>query len=335
MSGPTACATAASVIKKPCSPSNPYSGSATPATNTAISSSSTIDEHPYTFPADKPFMWIRGRQVGGKTFCWARVSYRYSDFEFQAAARDGYGENWPVTYKEMEPYYDRVEQYIGVSGSAEGLPQFPDGKFLPPMRLSCGEIQAGQAIERRFGWRIVPDRTANLTVPHNGRPACHYCDQCQRGCYTASYFNSPSVTLPDAARTGRFTLVSDAIVSHLAMDDRGKASGVVFLDRQTRAEREAHGRAVVLAASALESTRILLNSRSPRFPEGVGASSGVLGHYLMDHFTLEQGGGLLPALQVVAPRAGRASRWLYRSEIRQCRSAIRRQEFPPRLLSGR
>jgi choline dehydrogenase-like flavoprotein len=254
-------------------------------------------EHPYSFPEDKPFMWIRGRQVGGKTFCWARVSYRYSDFEFQAAARDGYGENWPVTYKEMEPYYDRVEQYIGVSGSAEGLPQFPDGKFLPPMRLSCGEIEASKAIERRFGWRIIPDRTANLTVPHNGRPACHYCDQCQRGCYTASYFNSPSVTLPDAARTGRFTLVSDAVVSHLAMDDRGKAAGVVFLDRQTRAEREAHGRAVVLAASALESTRILLNSRSARFPEGVGASSGALGHYLMDHFTLEHGGGLLPALK--------------------------------------
>jgi choline dehydrogenase-like flavoprotein len=254
-------------------------------------------EHPYTFPEDKPFMWIRGRQVGGKTFCWARVSYRYSDFEFQAAGRDGYGENWPVTYKEMEPYYDRVEQYIGVSGSVEGLPQFPDGKFLPPMRLSCGEIHASQAIERRFGWRIVPDRTANLTVPHNGRPACHYCDQCQRGCYTASYFNSPSVTLPDAARTGRLTLVSDAIVSHLAMDDRGRATGVVFLDRQTRAEREARGRVIVLAASALESTRILLNSRSPRFPEGVGASSGALGHYLMDHFTLEHGGGLLPALK--------------------------------------
>jgi choline dehydrogenase-like flavoprotein len=254
-------------------------------------------EHPYTFPEDKPFMWIRGRQVGGKTFCWACVSYRYSDFEFESTGRDGYGENWPVTYREMEPYYDRVEQYIGVSGSAEGLPQFPDGKFLPPMRLSCGEIEASKAIERRFGWRIIPDRTANLTVPHNGRPACHYCDQCQRGCYTASYFNSPSVTLPDAARTGRFTLVSDAIVSHLSMDDLCRATGVVFLDRQTRAEREAHGRTIVLAASALESTRILLNSRSPRFPEGVGASSGVLGHYLMDHFTLENGGGLLPALQ--------------------------------------
>ncbi len=254
-------------------------------------------ELPYTFPPDKPFMWIRGRQVGGKTFCWARVSYRYSDFEFQGAARDGYGENWPVTYKDLEPYYDRVEQYIGVSGSVEGLPQFPDGRFLPAMRLSCGEAHAGKIVERRFGWRVIPDRTANLTVPHNGRPACHYCDQCQRGCYTASYFNSPSTTLPDAARTRRLTLVNGAIVSHLVMNDGGKADGVIFLDRQTRAEREARARVVVLAAGALESTRILLNSRSPRYPDGVGASSGVLGHYLMDHFTLEDGGGILPALK--------------------------------------
>jgi choline dehydrogenase-like flavoprotein len=258
-----------------------------------------VNDHelPYTFPADKPFMWIRGRQVGGKTFCWARVSYRYSDFELQAATRDGYGENWPISYRDLEPYYDKVERYIGVSGSAEGLPQFPDGNFLPPMRLSCGEIHAGKIVEKEFGWRIIPDRTANLTVPHNGRPACHYCDQCQRGCYTASYFNSPSTTLPDAARTGKLTLVSDAIVSHLVMNDGGKASGVVFLDRQTRAEREARGRVVVLAAGALESTRILLNSRSSRHPEGVGASSGALGHYLMDHFTLEDGGGVLPALK--------------------------------------
>jgi len=254
-------------------------------------------EHPYTFDADKPFMWIRGRQVGGKTFCWGRICYRYSDFEFQPASRDGYGENWPVTYRDIEPYYDQVESYIGVSGSREGLPQFPDGKFLPPMRLSCGEVYARDIIGKQFGWRAMPDRSANLTVPLNGRPACHYCDHCNRGCFTASYFNSPSVTLPDAARTGRFTLASDAVVSHLVMNDKGKASGVVFLDRNTRAEREARGRVVVLAASALESTRILLNSRSRRFPEGVGASSGALGHYLMDHFTMESASGIIPALK--------------------------------------
>jgi len=254
-------------------------------------------ENPYTFPTDKPFMWIRGRQVGGRTFCWARVSHRYSDFEFKAASRDGYGEDWPFSYKDLEPYYDKVESFIGVSGSYEGLAQLPDGKFLPPMRLSCGEILAKEIIEKKFGWRVIPDRTANLTVPHNGRPACHYCDQCQRGCHTASYFNSPSVTLPAAARTGHFTLISDAVVSHLLMNREGKAGGVSYVERTSHVHREASGKVVVLAAGALESTRILLNSTSRRFPEGVGNAQGVLGHYLMDHFTVEGAGGEILSLR--------------------------------------
>jgi len=254
-------------------------------------------EHPYTFPADKPFMWIRGRQVGGKTFCWARESYRFSDNEFKAASRDGYGEDWPISYKELEPYYDLVESYIGVSGSHEGLPQMPDGKFLPPMNLSCGALQAKEVIERKFGWRVMPDRVANLTVDHRGRPACHYCDQCQRGCYTASYFNSPSVTLPAAARTGKFTLVSDAIVSEVMVDSAGRATGVHYIDRNSREHREAFAKVIVVAAGALESTRILLNSKSSAHPHGVGNSNGVLGHYLMDHFTLEGANGLMPNLK--------------------------------------
>ncbi|MBV9301839.1 MAG: GMC family oxidoreductase [Acidobacteriaceae bacterium] len=254
-------------------------------------------EHPYTFPPEKPFMWIRGRQVGGKTFCWARESYRYSDFEFKAASRDGYEQDWPFSYADLEPYYDKVESFIGVSASYEGLPQMPDGKFLPPMNLSCGAVHAKQVIEKRFRWRVMPDRVANLTLPHNGRPACHYCDQCQRGCYTASYFNSPSVTLPAAARTGRFTLVPDAVVSHVLMNREGKAEGVHYVDRVTKKDREARARIVVLAAATLESTRILLNSRSPRFPNGVGNSSGILGHYLMDHFTIEGAGGEFAELQ--------------------------------------
>jgi choline dehydrogenase-like flavoprotein len=254
-------------------------------------------EHPYTFPADKPFMWIRGRQIGGKTFCWARESYRFSDNEFKAASRDGYGEDWPIVYRELEPYYDRVENFIGVSGSREGLPQMPDGKFLPPMNLSCGALQAKKVIEQKFGWRVIPDRVANLTVPHNGRPACHYCDQCQRGCFTASYFNSPSVTLPAAARTGKLTLVSDAIVSDLIMDSSGRAKGVHYIDRITHDHREAYARIVVVAAGALESTRILLNSKSPSHPQGVGNSTGVLGHYLMDHFTIENAGGFMPGFK--------------------------------------
>lgn len=254
-------------------------------------------EHPYTFPAEKPFMWIRGRQVGGKTFCWARESYRYSDNEFKAASRDGYGEDWPISYKELEPYYDQVESFIGVSGSREGLPQFPDGQFLPPMALSCGAAQARKVVGHKFGWRVMPDRVAVLTVPHRGRPACHYCDECQRGCFTASYFNSPSVTLPAAARTGKLTLVSDAVVSHVLMNRHGQAEGVHYIDRGTHQHREAYGRVVVLAAAALESTRILLNSRSPLFPQGVGNQEGVLGHYLMDHFTVEGAGGMMPSLR--------------------------------------
>ncbi|MGH9328779.1 MAG: GMC oxidoreductase [Terriglobia bacterium] len=255
------------------------------------------DEHPYTFPPGKPFMWIRGRQVGGKTFCWARESYRYSDNEFKAASRDGYGEDWPFDYNELAPYYDKVESFIGVSGSREGLPQMPDGRFLPPMNLSCGGLLAKQVIEKTFGWRVMPDREANLTVPLNGRPACHYCNECQRGCYTASYFNSPAVTLPAAARTGKFTLQSDAVVSHLLMDREAKATGVHYIERTTHRHREAHARVVVLAASTLESTRILLNSRSPRFPRGVGNSSGVLGHYLQDHFAIHGAGGIIPSLK--------------------------------------
>jgi choline dehydrogenase-like flavoprotein len=254
-------------------------------------------ENPYTFPADKPFMWIRGRQVGGRTFCWARESYRFSEYDFKAASRDGHGEDWPISYAELAPYYDRVESFIGVSGSREGLEQFPDGQFLPPMALSCGSLEARDTIGQKFGWRVIPDRVANLTVAHRGRPACHYCDQCQRGCHTASYFNSPSVTLPAAARTGKFTLVSDAVVSHVLIDSNGAASGVHYIERTTHRHREAHARVVVLAAAALESTRILLNSKSPLFPQGVGNEEGVLGHYLMDHFTVEGAGGFMPGLR--------------------------------------
>ncbi|HEY1677784.1 MAG TPA: GMC family oxidoreductase [Candidatus Sulfotelmatobacter sp.] len=255
------------------------------------------NEHPYTFPADKPFMWIRGRQIGGKTFCWARESYRFSDNEFKAASRDGYGDDWPISYRELEPYYDQVERFIGVSGSREGLPQMPDGRFLPPMNLSCGSLHAKKVIERKLGWRVIPDRVANLTVPHNGRPACHYCDQCQRGCFTASYFNSPSVTLPAAARTGKLTLVSDAIVSDLIMEASGSAKGVHYIDRLTHDHREASARVVVIAAGALESTRILLNSKSTSHPQGVGNSGGALGLYLMDHFTIEGAGGFMSGLR--------------------------------------
>jgi choline dehydrogenase-like flavoprotein len=254
-------------------------------------------EHPYTFPLDKPFMWVRGRQVGGKTICWGRESYRYSDYDFKAASRDGYGQDWPFDYKEIEPYYDKVESFIGLSASYEGLAQMPDGKFLPPMNLSCGSLLAKRVIESKFGWRVMPDRVANLTVPLNGRPACHYCNECSRGCFTTSYFNSPSVTLPAAAKSGRFALRSDAVVSHVVVDNEGQASGVHYIDRVTHKHAEARAKIVILAASALESTRILLNSSTRRYPHGLGNSTDVLGHYLMDHFTIEGAGGMMPTLR--------------------------------------
>ncbi len=253
-------------------------------------------ENPYTTPPDKPFVWIRGRQVGGKTYCWARESYRFSDYEFKAASRDGFGEPWPFEYGDLSPYYDLVEGFIGVCGAQDNLPQFPDGNFLPPMRMSCADLIARDVFERKFRRKLIIDRVANLTVEHRGHAPCHYCDQCQRGCFTQSYFNSPAFTLPAAAATGRFTLRSDAVVSHVLTDDGGKARGVYYVDRLTRAHREAEAKVVVLAASTIESTRILLNSRSPQFPAGLANSSGMLGHFLMDHFTVRGASGILPQL---------------------------------------
>ena len=287
-------------------------------------------ENPYTFPPDKPFMWIRGRQVGGRTFCWARESYRYSDYEFKATSRDGYGEDWPISYQDLEPYYDKVESYIGVSGSREGLESMPDGKFLPPMNLSCGGLRAREVIGKKFGMVVMPDRVANLTVAHNGRPACHYCDECQRGCYTASYFNSPSVTLPAAARTGRLSLVSDAVVSHVVMNEQGKAEGVYYVDRMTHAHREARAKIVVLAASALESTRILLNSRSSRFPQRAGQLHQPARPLPDGPLHARRRGRVYAAAQILPARAARQPVRVPDRQVRQHRKE-REQEFPARV----
>ena len=243
-------------------------------------------DNPYTTPADKPFDWIRGRQVGGRTIMWGRQSYRLSDYDFKAASHDGYGDDWPISYAEMAPYYDKVEAFIGVSGTSEGLPQLPDGNFLPGMKMVCGERLLKRAVEKRWPERRVTiGRTAILTQPHNGRAACHYCGHCERGCTTHSYFSSPGSTLPAAAKTGRLTLQPNTIASHVIMDaDTGRAKGVAVIDQNTKRAYEVFGKVVVLCASTIESTRLLLNSATRQHPAGLGNSSGVLGHYLMDHF---------------------------------------------------
>jgi len=268
-------------------------------------------ECPYTTPKDKPFEWIRGRHVGGKSITWGRQSYRLSDYDLKAASRDGFGEDWPLDYAELKPYYDRVDRFIGVSGAKEGLPQLPDGEFLPPMAMTCGEIRAREVLKAKFGRTLTIGRTAILTAPLQGRPACHYCGPCSRGCSTGSYYSSPHSSLPAAFATGRLTLISDAVVSHVETGDDGRCRSVAYVDRLTRAHREIPGRLVVLCASTLETTRIMLNSRSARHPNGIANSSGVLGHYLMDHVMGGGASGTLPMLEGVPDERAQRPNGIY------------------------
>jgi choline dehydrogenase-like flavoprotein len=260
------------------------------ATATAFSRHFYIQdhEHPFTTPPDKPYSWLRARIVGGRTLHWGRMSYRYSDLDFKATDIDGFDINWPINYEDLAPYYSRAEEFIGVSGEIANLPQLPDGKFMPPMRLTCGE----QLIKRsasKMGFASTPMRMAMLTsnpLPHMiGRAKCHYCGNCDEGCDVGAMFNSLSSTLPVAEATGHLTIRPDSVVRHITVDTQtGKAKGVAFVDRLSRKEYEASGKIIILAASALESTRILLNSKSRQHPGGIGNSHGMLGRYLIDHW---------------------------------------------------
>lgn len=254
-------------------------------------------DHPYTTEPGKPFRWIRSRVVGGRTLHWSRAAHRFSDFDFKAASRDGYGDDWPLSYTDLAPYYDRVERHIGVSAYHEGFPQLPDGQFLPGMPYTCAE-QIFLHAARRMGLPATHRRMAQLSRPHNGRPACHYCGACGQGCDVGAMFNSVVSTLPPAQKTGRMTLRPDSIVRTVLMGRDGKARGVSYIDRLTRQDYEAEGKVIVLAASSLESTRILLNSA----PGGLGNSSGVLGCYLMDQISGGGVTGLLTKLKGAPPR---------------------------------
>jgi len=237
-------------------------------------------ENPYTTPEGKPFRWIRLRALGGRSLAWGRGVFRMSDLDFKAASRDGWGIDWPISYAEMKPHYETVERFIGVSGTNESLPQLPDSVFQPPLGLRCGEKMLKDAVWKKFRRVVTDGRSAVLTQPLNGRAACHHCGPCHRGCITHSYFSSPFTTLKAAAATGRLTLLTDSVVSHVVTDPKsGRATGVAYLDRATRQAREVRAKVVVLGASTLESTRVLLNSA----PGGLANSSGALGHYLTDH----------------------------------------------------
>ena len=257
-------------------------------------------ENPYSTPEDQPFYWIRGRQVGGRSITWGRQVYRWSDLDFEANAREGLGTDWPIRERDIAPWYTHVERFIGVSGQAEGLSQLPDGQFLPPMDLRCAERVVREKLMSAFnGNRVLTiGRCAILTRAHRGRAACHYCGPCERGCITRSYFSSLNATLPAARATGRLTLRPHSVVRALVYDgSRRRVTGVQVIDANTSEALEFRARIVFLCASALESTRILLNSGSTEFPGGLGSSSGELGHNLMDHSMGHGAVGTIPGYE--------------------------------------
>ncbi|MCS7018923.1 MAG: GMC family oxidoreductase [Cytophagales bacterium] len=241
------------------------------------------EEHPYT--QIKGFDWIRGYQVGGKSLLWARQCYRLSPMDFEANARDGVGVDWPIRYEDLAPWYDYVERFAGISGNRDGLPQIPDGVFLPPMQMTCVEMHFAEFLARHFEHRrMIIGRCANLTQSHLGRGPCQYRNLCHRGCPYSGYFSSNSATLPAAQKTGNLTLLPHSIVHSVIYDEqKGKATGVRVIDAHTKQMTEYYARIIFLNASTLNTTLIMLNSTSHRFPNGLGNDSGQLGHNLMDH----------------------------------------------------
>lgn len=240
-------------------------------------------EHPYI--QKKPFSWIKGYQVGGKSLLWARWTQRWSEADFEANARDGHGVDWPIRYADLAPWYSHVEKFVGIAGNRDGLPQMPDGEFLPPMELSALEKHMKAQIEANFPERnLVVSRTANLTQPHLGRGPCQYRSRCNRGCPYSGYFSSNSATLPAAYATGRLTMRPFSVVHSIIYDEKKeRATGVRVIDTNTLKTTEFHARVIFVNAATVNTSLVLLNSTSNRFPNGLGNDSGELGHNLMDH----------------------------------------------------
>jgi len=285
-------------------------------------------ENPYTTEEGKKFTWIRGRQVGGKSLTWGRQSYRWSDLDFEANLKDGIAVDWPIRYADIAPWYDYVESFAGISGQAEGLPQLPDGKFLPPMEMTCVEKDMRAALAKRFDDRIMTiGRSAVLTQVHKGRAACHYCGVCHRGCITGSYFSSLSSTLPAAQKTGKLTIRPYSVVHSLAFDPQTrKISSVRVIDAQSKNTMEFKARIFFVNASALESTRILLNSTGADFPNGLANSSGELGHNLMDHHMGAGASGVMPGHEDMMPFGNRPN-GIYIPRFRNVNEKTKQRDF--------
>ena len=254
--------------------------------------------NPYIDNEEKPFEWIRSDMFGGRSIIWGRQCYRWSDLDFEANKKDGHGIDWPVRYNDIAPWYSHVEQFVGVSGERLGLPQLPDGEFLPPMDLNIAEKHFKKAVAERFDGRAVTiGRTANLTEakPEQGRAPCMYRSQCQRGCSFGAPFSTQSSTLPAARATGNLTVRADAVVESLEYDgENSRVTGVRVIDARTRERTVIRSRIVFLCASCIASTQILLNSRSDAAPNGLGNNHDVLGRYLMDHTFGTGATGVIP-----------------------------------------
>jgi choline dehydrogenase-like flavoprotein len=248
-----------------------------------------LEGEPYTQAAGSTFDWFRGRMLGGRTNHWGRISLRMGPDDFRRRSLDGLGDDWPIGYDDVKPYYDKLDRLVGIFGSVEGIPNEPDGVFQPPPKPRCYELLIKQAADT-LNITCIPNRLSILTQPLNGRPACHYCGQCGRGCATHSNFSSPSVLLPPALATGKLKIITGAMAREVITDESGLATGVSYVDTKDRRDYQVRARIVVLAASACETARLLLNSKSGRFPDGLANSSGVVGRYLTDSTGLSVGG---------------------------------------------
>ncbi len=244
-----------------------------------------VNEKESPYVEVKPFDWFRGYQVGGRSLTWGRQSYRHSDFDFGANAKEGIAVDWPIRYADLAPWYSHVEKFAGISGSKEGLPQLPDGEFMPPMAMNCVEKDVAARIKKHYAHRrMVIGRTANITRPHHNRVNCQYQNKCWLGCQFGAYFSTQSATLPAAVATGNLTLRPFSIVTKILYDkDTKRAKGVEVLDAETNQTIEYFAKVIFLNASTLNSTWVLLNSATDVWPGGLGSSSGELGHNLMDH----------------------------------------------------
>ena len=240
-----------------------------------------IEGEPYTTAPGTEFRWWRARMLGGRTNHWGRISLRFGPDDFRRGDLDGLSPNWPITYDDVKPYYDRVDRLVGIFGSIENLPNEPDGIFMPAPRPRCYELLVKRACDN-LDITCIPSRLSIITQALGNRPPCHYCGQCNRGCTANANFSSPSVLIAPALDTGNLTLLTNAMVREVTVDSAGLANGVSYIDKNTGQDEHIQARVVVLAASACSSARILLNSKSSQFPNGLANSSGTVGKWLTD-----------------------------------------------------